>query len=57
MQIGDVYETFADTSKLRNTFAYEPKTSLAEGLQHFYDWYKDYFKIRYPAVFRKLRLN
>ena len=42
MQPGDVYTTFADTSKLANTFGYTPKVSLKDGVQDFVNWYMNY---------------
>jgi UDP-glucuronate 4-epimerase len=44
MQEGDMYETYADTSKARELLGYEPKTSFDDGVQEFVDWYKDYYK-------------
>jgi UDP-glucuronate 4-epimerase len=38
-QAGDVPKTFADIAKARTLLNYEPKTKLADGLQHFYDWF------------------
>lgn len=43
MQPGDVERTWADVTPLRERFAYDPKTSIREGIKAFYDWYKDYF--------------
>ncbi len=40
MQPGDVYQTYADTSKLEHDMGYKPSTSLKEGITHFIDWYK-----------------
>jgi UDP-glucuronate 4-epimerase len=45
MQDGDVYKTFANTSKLENFTGFKPKTSLKEGLSVFVDWYKDFYKL------------
>lgn len=42
MQLGDVYETYADTSKLNNFISFKPKTSLKEGISNFVDWYLKY---------------
>lgn len=36
---GDVQTTFADIAKAKKVLAFEPKTSLKEGLKHFTDWY------------------
>ena len=38
MQPGDVERTYANTDKLRQATGYEPKVTLADGLQRFVDW-------------------
>lgn len=40
MQAGDVYMTYADTSKLERVVGYKPRVSLHEGIAKFIDWYK-----------------
>ena len=40
MQPGDVYQTYADTSKLERDFGYRPGVTLHEGISKFIDWYK-----------------
>ena len=45
MQPGDVKNTYADIEKTRKIIGYAPKTSLADGLVMFTDWYKKYKKI------------
>lgn len=45
MQDGDVYITYADTTKLKNKVGYEPKVSLKEGIHNFIEWYKKYNNI------------
>lgn len=42
MQPGDVYQTWADTTKLKEDYGYVPGTSLEEGIKHFADWFKTY---------------
>lgn len=42
MQKGDVYTTYADTSKLERNIAYKPKITLREGIKEFVDWYGSY---------------
>ena len=42
MQPGDVYETFADTSRLNRDFGYCPGTSLHEGIASFIRWFRTY---------------
>ena len=44
MQPGDVFETYADISRLKTDYLYEPKTSLSEGLKVFVSWYINYYK-------------
>lgn len=39
MQKGDVYRTYADTSKLERDFGYRPSTMLEEGIARFVEWY------------------
>jgi len=43
MQPGDVTATYADVSKLHKLTGYKPKVMLAEGLQKFADWYRQYY--------------
>lgn len=40
MQQGDVYQTYADTSKLEHELNYKPKVNLHEGITKFIEWYK-----------------
>ena len=44
MQPGDVPTTYADTSALERDFGFMPKITLREGLHHFAEWYKGYYK-------------
>lgn len=46
MQPGDVFKTYADTSRLSAELGYQPKTSVEEGVSNFIDWYVDYFKVQ-----------
>jgi len=39
MLSADVEYTFADISKARRLLDYEPKVSVAEGTQRFFEWY------------------
>lgn len=39
MQKGDVYQTFADTTKLQKLTNFRPSTPLAEGIRRFAEWY------------------
>jgi len=43
MQPGDVTATYADVSRLHALTGYRPKVMLAEGLERFAAWYKDYY--------------
>ena len=45
MQPGDVYQTYADITDLINDFNFKPTTSIEEGLQKFFDWYREYYSI------------
>ena len=42
MQPGDVTATYADVSKLNALTGYAPKVALAEGLERFVRWWRDY---------------
>jgi len=39
MQPGDVYQTYADTSKLEKEIGYKPTISLKEGVRKFIEWH------------------
>ena len=41
MQAGDVYMTYADTSRLTNEIGYQPKVKLPQGMAAFIAWYKE----------------
>jgi UDP-glucuronate 4-epimerase len=43
MQAGDVYETFADITKLSKTKGYKASTDLDSGVKKFVDWFKSYY--------------
>lgn len=40
MQKGDVYTTFADTTKLENDYGYRATTELKDGIREFAAWFK-----------------
>ena len=40
MQAGDVYQTYADTTRLETEVGYKPSITLHEGITRFIDWYK-----------------
>lgn len=46
LQAGDVPETFADTSLLKNLTGFRPTTGIEEGIKNFISWYLDYYKIK-----------
>ena len=41
MQQGDVTETWADITRIRDLTGYRPRTTLAEGLPRFVAWYRE----------------
>ena len=45
MQIGDVKETLADVSLLKELTSYYPQTSIDEGVGKFIDWYLKYHQV------------
>ena len=45
MQPGDVPATWAETGLLTDLTGYQPKVPVAEGVQRFVDWYRDYYQI------------
>ena len=44
MQMGDVKETFADTSLLKEWIYYKPETTIKEGVRNFVNWYIEFYK-------------
>ncbi|MDP1620288.1 MAG: NAD-dependent epimerase, partial [bacterium] len=44
MQAGDVVATYADVAALKEAVGFEPKTPLAEGIEKFVAWYRDYYQ-------------
>lgn len=45
MQPGDVKETYADISGLRDAAGYAPTTSIEEGVENFVGWYRDFYGV------------
>lgn len=43
MQMGDVYQTYADVSELQKDFDFKPSTSIETGLDKFAKWYFEYY--------------
>jgi UDP-glucuronate 4-epimerase len=46
MQLGDVKQTYADTSSLSSKVGYAPSVKLQEGIENFTVWYKSYFNMK-----------
>ena len=44
MQPGDVLLTYADSERLEADYGFTPKIGIREGLRHFAEWYKAYYK-------------
>ncbi|MFV0546589.1 MAG: NAD-dependent epimerase/dehydratase family protein [Bacteroides sp.] len=44
MQPGDVLCTYADTHLLQQDFGYTPSVSIEDGIQHFHNWFIEYYK-------------
>lgn len=42
-QPGDVVTTYADVSKLKEDFDYEPNTDFRAGIRKFVEWYKEFY--------------
>jgi UDP-glucuronate 4-epimerase len=45
LQLGDVPDTYADVADLVEQFDYKPDTPIAQGIDNFVGWYRDYFKV------------
>lgn len=45
LQAGDVPDTYADVEDLIEQFHYKPATPVAEGIERFVAWYRNYFKV------------
>ena len=46
MQQGDVYETYASTSKAHELLGFHPQTDFKEGVAQFAEWYKEYYSVK-----------
>lgn len=44
MQQGDVFETYADTTKAKEKLGFSASTPFEEGIDNFAQWFKEYFK-------------
>ena len=45
MQAGDVAATNADTSELQQAVGFAPRTTVAEGVRRFVEWYRGYYRV------------
>lgn len=45
MQAGDVFATYADTSRLQAAIGFQPDTELSDGIENFVRWYKQYHRL------------
>jgi UDP-glucuronate 4-epimerase len=45
MQAGDVKQTYADVSKLKDDYNYQPNTPIGKGIGAFVAWFKSYYEI------------
>ena len=44
MQPGDVYATYADTTRLANEYGWQPTTRIEDGLPRMVQWYRDFYR-------------
>jgi UDP-glucuronate 4-epimerase len=44
-QPGDVSDTLADVATLRDTLGFKPTIPVAEGVERFVSWYRDYYRV------------
>jgi UDP-glucuronate 4-epimerase len=45
MQPGDVRDTFADIGAIQRDLGFQPRTTIAEGVPKFVDWYRAYHRL------------
>jgi len=45
LQTGDVQDTCADISNIKEQLNYKPSTSISKGVSEFVNWYKDYYQV------------
>jgi len=45
MQPGDVRATYASIDRLRDAIGFAPRTSIADGLARFVNWYRGYYRV------------
>tara|TARA_Y100001970_G_C14251143_1_gene871981 strand:- start:3277 stop:4284 length:1008 start_codon:yes stop_codon:yes gene_type:complete len=46
LQPGDVPNTSCDTRSLQSDYGYKPSISIKDGVNHFLDWYVEFYKIK-----------
>lgn len=46
MQLGDVYQTYADVNELVYDVGFKPDTPIDTGIRLFVEWYREYYKKR-----------
>ena len=46
MQLGDVANTYADTTSLEKWIKYKPRTTVSKGITEFINWYKNFYNVR-----------
>jgi UDP-glucuronate 4-epimerase len=44
MQLGDVYQTYADVDDLFSVTKYKPSMSVEKGVEQFVKWYKNFYQ-------------
>ena len=45
MQPGDVKRTWADVDQLGTAYNYKPQTTVDQGINNFFNWYREYFNL------------
>ena len=45
LQPGDVVATYADVTDLMQDVGFKPATAIADGIQRFVAWYRDYYGV------------
>lgn len=45
MQLGDVYQTNADTTALQNELGFKPDKSIREGVKETIEWYRSFYQL------------
>ncbi|AWV99849.1 NAD-dependent epimerase/dehydratase family protein [Arcticibacterium luteifluviistationis] len=50
LQPGDLKDTWAEINDLIEITGYTPETNIEDGVQHFADWFQDYYKTSFEEV-------